>query len=121
MIYVINYNDKYYLIIFIFFLMLSRISRLPLRRCLHTGAPAANCASSFGRTAKFIVGVSTFSATAYFTWRLRESRHIALDSPSSNNCSSYGKTVTGATWLILYNSFIAFRVKVINTLKSAFL
>ena len=82
--------------------MLSRISRLPLRRCLHTGAPAANSASSFGRTAKIIVGVSTFSATAYFTWRLRESRHIALDSPSSNNCSSYRKTVTSVMWLILY-------------------
>ena len=85
MIYVIIYNDKYYLFISIFFLMLSRISRLPLRRCLHTGAQAAKGASSFGRTAKFIVGVSTFSATAYLTWRLRDSRHIALDSPSSNS------------------------------------
>ena len=120
MIYVINYNDKYYLFIFIVFLMLSRISRLPLRRCLHTGAPVANSGSSFGKTARIIVGVSTFSATAYLTWRLRESRHIASDSPSSNNCSSYRKTVT-SMWLIFYNSFIDFYVEVISTLKSAFL
>ncbi|KAF8806417.1 hypothetical protein BYT27DRAFT_7257150 [Phlegmacium glaucopus] len=69
--------------------MFTRISRLPLRRCLHTGAPVSNATSSFGRTAKIIVGVSVFS-TAYLTWRLRESRHIASDDdPSSHNSSPY--------------------------------
>ena len=96
MIYVINYNHKFYLFIFIFSQMLSRISRLsrlPLRRCLHTGAPAAN-SSSFGRTAKIIVGVSSFSAAAYLAWRLRESRHIALDSPSSHITDSDSDTAS---------------------------
>jgi len=67
--------------------MFSRIARLPLRRCLHTGVSASNnSAKYFGRTAKIIVGVSVFS-TAYLTWRLRERHHIALDSPSSHNDS----------------------------------
>lgn len=71
--------------------MLSRITRLPLRRCLHTGAPAANSASSFGRTAKIIAGISVLS-TAYLTWRLRESHHIALDSSSSSHSCASRKT-----------------------------
>ena len=71
---------------------ISRISRLPLRRCLHTGA-AAN-SSSFDRTTRIIVGVSSFSA-AYLAWRLRESRHIALDSPSSHITDSDSDTPSG--------------------------
>lgn len=58
--------------------MLSRLTRLPLRRCLHSLPPRSpHSVNRFGRT----VGASALVAATYLTWRLTSDSHsIALDS-----------------------------------------
>ncbi|KDR75811.1 hypothetical protein GALMADRAFT_248524 [Galerina marginata CBS 339.88] len=63
--------------------MFSRLSRLPLRRCLHTRATAGASASNAWRATQVTLGASAVTA-AYMTWRLtREGNQIALDSPQT--------------------------------------
>ncbi|KAJ3516418.1 hypothetical protein NLJ89_g1129 [Agrocybe chaxingu] len=62
--------------------MFSRLTRLPLRRCLNTSSAVRTAANPFSRTAKVAIGASAVTA-AYLSWRLaNESNHIALDSDS---------------------------------------
>ncbi|KAF8897033.1 hypothetical protein CPB84DRAFT_1825573 [Gymnopilus junonius] len=63
--------------------MFSRLSRLPIRRCLHTSS-APKASGSLHRGARAAFGASAVTA-AYMTWRLMdESNQIALDSPTTN-------------------------------------
>jgi mitochondrial intermembrane space import and assembly protein 40 len=60
--------------------MFSRLTRLPLRRCLHTVPGAGTSAHHFGRKTHLVIGASVATAT-YLTWQLtREENRIALDS-----------------------------------------
>lgn len=60
--------------------MFSRLTRLPLRRCLHTCPGAGPSARYFGRRAQLVVGASAVTAS-YLAWQLtRDSNKIALDS-----------------------------------------
>jgi hypothetical protein len=60
--------------------MFSRLTRLPLRRCLHTGPDAGPSARYFGRRAQLVIGASAVTAS-YLTWQLtRDGNKIALDS-----------------------------------------
>ncbi|KAF8967837.1 hypothetical protein BDZ97DRAFT_1916423 [Flammula alnicola] len=72
--------------------MFSRLSRLPLRRSLHTGPGAARSAGAFGRPARVALGVSAATA-AYLTWQLtRERNQISLDSPQASRSSERSLT-----------------------------
>ncbi|KAF8161169.1 hypothetical protein B0H34DRAFT_636367, partial [Crassisporium funariophilum] len=65
--------------------MFSRLTRLPLQRCLHTRAGASRSANVFSRSAKVVFGASAVTAT-YLTWRLAQDSHqIALDSPQNRS------------------------------------
>ena len=60
--------------------MFSRLTRLPLRRCLHTGPSARPSARYFSRRAQIVIGASAVTAS-YLTWQLtRDGNKIALDS-----------------------------------------
>jgi len=60
--------------------MFSRLTRLPLRRCLHTSPGAGPSARYFGRRAQLVIGASAVTAS-YLTWQLtRDGNKIALDS-----------------------------------------
>jgi len=77
--------------------MFSRFSRIPLRRCLHTGPARTASSSLFSRRAGAAVGASAVMA-AYMTWQLtNESNRIALDAPQP----SKGKP-SSARWLYSY-------------------
>ncbi|KAF4620685.1 hypothetical protein D9613_000749 [Agrocybe pediades] len=68
--------------------MFSRFSRLPLRRCIHTGPSASNSSTFFSRRAGTVLGASAVM-TAYMTWHLTNERNrIALDAPVSSKPSS---------------------------------
>ncbi|PPQ97370.1 hypothetical protein CVT26_006604 [Gymnopilus dilepis] len=68
-------------------LMFSRLSRLPLRRCLHTSS-APRASGGLHRAGRIALGASTVTA-AYLTWRLTSERNqIALDSPSPPTVST---------------------------------
>ncbi|KAF8893842.1 hypothetical protein BD779DRAFT_1435316 [Infundibulicybe gibba] len=59
--------------------MLTRLTRLSFRRCLHTAPPRPNVSSGFNRFG-FTLGASAVAAS-YLTWHLTSEHHrIALDS-----------------------------------------
>jgi hypothetical protein len=67
--------------------MLSRLARLPLRRCVHTASTASR---QWSRTTRVVFGASAATA-AYLTWQLMNERnHLALDStnPTSEQRNS---------------------------------
>ncbi|KAF9481544.1 hypothetical protein BDN70DRAFT_783453, partial [Pholiota conissans] len=74
--------------------MFSRFSRLPLRRCLHTGAGATRQTSSLGKAARIALGATAATAT-YMTWQLTQGKNeISTDSPRTLNSSERTSPVT---------------------------
>ncbi|KAF9529398.1 hypothetical protein CPB83DRAFT_893497 [Crepidotus variabilis] len=72
--------------------MFAGFTRLPLRRCIHTASSTGKASSSFGRTAKVVLGASAVTAT-YMTWRLtQEGNRLALDSPAPSTTSKLGQS-----------------------------
>jgi intermembrane space import and assembly protein 40 len=65
--------------------MFSRLTRLPLRRCLHTRAAPPSY-----RNLRLTLGATAAVAATYLTWRLTANGHrIALDSVTRPPCKSH--------------------------------